>query len=795
MSDWALNTEDDSSKEKHIPINGKMIIGRDKSCDIVIDKDEISRKHAEIEVVGDVLIIKDLGSVNGTFLNDKKIEQVEASPCDEVRFDVVKFSIAGPVVESYKTVVREAISVPAADPDATRVNPAISIAEEKEKGTEATVAQKAVPAPAAEPPPQPVAQPETKQPEESKEDPDKKTGVWQQTEETESGTLVLGVISEPESVPSPVNSGPADSPNGTTGAIGMIKYSLSGTKPPVQGIQYLLSDSRYIIGRTDSNDIIIDETSVSSRHAELLNTSGSWSVSDLGSLNGVFVNGKKITKSELSAGDKLWIGRVEFRFDVDSNENHNKPQLENINSATNQPETKKSNTAVFAAAAAVIVAIVIAVGYIMSNKDSETLAPITQSGQATSAGESTGASVQVVQLWRTKLTSRSTPSTPALGDVDGDNSLDIVIVDNKGWVRAFSGVQGKQFLEKKISGKLWAAPTLYDLTGDGVKEIVIASDNGIIYVLNGKGQQLWATESNIGIAGVYNRLAIHDVNNDKTADIIVPSSRKGLVALDGNRGWELWNTASITKGMIINAPLIADINNDDVTDAVMVTDSGQVLAVSFDGKRVSKLWEQQLPKVMFASPTFSKANGQRLVVIATDKDGLIALDAKTGKRKWQANIPGNMFSSPVAVELPGEGISSIIVASLSGVVYAINSADGKELWNRSLGEKIQASPALFGGNDESRKYIVILDTSGKMHILNSDSGTVISSTKISGADSFVASAVLGDIDNNATIDFVIASQNANIYGYSINNETLNEEMKKGQAVWPLFLGNDRHGVY
>ena len=790
MSDWALITEDVSIERKNIAITGKMIVGREKTCDIFIPKDEISSNHAEIEIVGEFLRVKDLGSSNGTFLNGERIEQAAASPGDELRFDIVVFKVDGPILDNNKTVLRPKIRKPDVDTDTTRPKsvvsspsatpPAAPSTSDIEVDIEKTmVLPRNVSSPPQTPAPStPDIEAEIEKtmvvPRKSSPAPEPEQvvpGVGQEAEETESGRVVMGVeYSKTVLIP----------PMDRTKPI----YSLTGTKAPAQRITYLLTKNKYVIGRTMNNDIAIDEGSVSLKHAELAYHSGAWYVKDLDALNGTFINGEKIENSPLESGDTLQIGRVEFKFNIDDkgeSGNQNK-----ISTSTDNLSGKNSKFAIIGASVGVIAVVILAAVYFIDKRESSSSIGIEAPGSQVS--------INTTELWQKQLSSRGTPGTPALGDIDGDKLLDVVIVDNKGWLRAFSGSQGNLFLEKKVDGNMWAPPALHDLTGDGISEIAIASDNGKVSVFNGKGQRLWVSEENIGIGGVYNRLALHDVNGDKTTDVIVPSSTKGLVALDGNRGWEIWNTASITKGMIISAPLITDLDDDGTKDAVMIADSGQVLAVSFNGSQVSKMWEQQLPKVLFASPTFSNQDRQSLVIVATDKNGVIALDAKTGKRKWQANISAQIFSSPITLDITENGFACIIVADLNGTVYAINTADGKELWQRSLGEKIQASPALFGGEGRHREFVVLLDTAGKVHILNSATGAVVSSIKISGADAFVASAVLGDIDNNATLDIVVASQNATIYGYSLNYP-LKQDSSQGQASWPLFLGNDSHGMY
>lgn len=99
---------------KRWPIHGSMIIGRAADCDISIAYDRMSRKHAEFKVSAGVLTLRDLGSANGTFVNDKPVtEEVRIKAGDKVRFDMLAFSIQGPQDDSNKTVVRPAIDLAA----------------------------------------------------------------------------------------------------------------------------------------------------------------------------------------------------------------------------------------------------------------------------------------------------------------------------------------------------------------------------------------------------------------------------------------------------------------------------------------------------------------------------------------------------------------------------------------------------------------------------------------------------------------------------------------------------------
>lgn len=68
------------------------------------------------------------------------------------------------------------------------------------------------------------------------------------------------------------------------------------------------------VGRLPDCDVTLDDASVSRRHAELTETNGTWEISDLGSTNGVKLNGERIQTAELADGDRLELGNVKLTF-------------------------------------------------------------------------------------------------------------------------------------------------------------------------------------------------------------------------------------------------------------------------------------------------------------------------------------------------------------------------------------------------------------------------------------------------------------------------------------------------
>jgi pSer/pThr/pTyr-binding forkhead associated (FHA) protein len=83
---------------------------------------------------------------------------------------------------------------------------------------------------------------------------------------------------------------------------------------PNAGSRYAVSDERTTIGRHPDSDIFLDDVTVSRRHAEIDHRGASFSVSDVGSLNGTYLNRERIEHGELHSGDELQIGKFRLVF-------------------------------------------------------------------------------------------------------------------------------------------------------------------------------------------------------------------------------------------------------------------------------------------------------------------------------------------------------------------------------------------------------------------------------------------------------------------------------------------------
>ncbi len=110
-----LFKKDGSQKPFELP-STTTVMGRRSDCDLVIRLKQVSKRHCQIVSDNGTLHVRDLGSRNGTFLNNEKIEEKDAEPGDYLRIGPLTFllqidgkpeKVAAPPAQSDKQAKKE----------------------------------------------------------------------------------------------------------------------------------------------------------------------------------------------------------------------------------------------------------------------------------------------------------------------------------------------------------------------------------------------------------------------------------------------------------------------------------------------------------------------------------------------------------------------------------------------------------------------------------------------------------------------------------------------------------------
>ena len=127
---------------------------------------------------------------------------------------------------------------------------------------------------------------------------------------SQTGVLGLRVASEGDSSPLPRVDSASVSGLGAGGAVLVV------LRGPQEGASFTLDPSHAVvtIGRAPECELFLDDVTVSRKHAELTPVEDGWQLRDAGSLNGSYVNRRRIDAQVLVGGDEVQIGKYRFVY-------------------------------------------------------------------------------------------------------------------------------------------------------------------------------------------------------------------------------------------------------------------------------------------------------------------------------------------------------------------------------------------------------------------------------------------------------------------------------------------------
>lgn len=312
----------------------------------------------------------------------------------------------------------------------------------------------------------------------------------------------------------------------------------------------------------------------------------------------------------------------------------------------------------------------------------------------------------------------TTKSSPAVGDIDNDGDLEIVIGRGNYQVSAFqhdgSNVSG---WPRGTPDLVYATPALADLDGDGDLEVVVGSLNGKVYAWHHDGTEVSGWPKTTGDE-VWSSAAIGDIDGDDDLEIVAGSNDNNVYAWhhDGTEvsGWPI-----DTGGEVGSSPVLGDIDNDGCLEVIAAAwPAGNVYAWHHDGTLVAG-WPGEALAAYPSSPVLADLDGDgSLEVIVMANNDIIHIWHGDGTPvdHWPPeDSPGadgsELFvSSPVIGDLDGDGDLELI-AEESGRFSRVSAFhhDGTQFagWPRYVSSYSNSSPILADLDQDGDLEIVV----------------------------------------------------------------------------------------
>ena len=255
--------------EAYAILTDSVVIGRDSDSDITIAKGLLSRHHAKLSYVDGGWILEDLGSTNGTSVNNRLLKR----PAEVKSGDVITFGDAAYYLKSAEEEERTIVAARLPQKD-TFSGGSVVIDEE----------------------------------------PDSELTSFQQSYQLPSGwsdTAIRSAKYSKDAIEQRIHR--AISSKQLSTEVALVFFFADG-RSLVFGVSAKNADTFWTIGRQENLKIRIDDPSVSMLHAKLIHKSGSWWLEDIGSTNGIRVDGEASMKLALQDGLLVSLGRIDMVF-------------------------------------------------------------------------------------------------------------------------------------------------------------------------------------------------------------------------------------------------------------------------------------------------------------------------------------------------------------------------------------------------------------------------------------------------------------------------------------------------
>ncbi len=252
-----------------------LLIGRSSSCDIPVQVGHASREHARIIEKNGEVILEDLHSTNGTFVNNTRIHSATVlKPGDVIRFDEDAFTLQKEGEDDATVFAR---------PDRGKAAKSVLVIEEEDEDDDDATA---------------FYQSYVMPPGWSDFESDKGTPRDERKQQAIDRFLEKTL-------------------SAVQGKNGIALIFFAGDKPPVIKVLFSRgSECQWSIGRSTSSDVHVSEPGLSKDHANLKYKKNAWTLEDNNSTNGIWRDGKKQSAVTLNDDVVLDLGSVQLQVRI-----------------------------------------------------------------------------------------------------------------------------------------------------------------------------------------------------------------------------------------------------------------------------------------------------------------------------------------------------------------------------------------------------------------------------------------------------------------------------------------------
>lgn len=284
---------------------------------------------------------------------------------------------------------------------------------------------------------------------------------------------------------------------------------------------------------------------------------------------------------------------------------------------------------------------------------------------------------------------------PVIYDMDNDDTLDVVINGSCNptvfCINAFTGA----LKWSMPSGGGDSPPTVADIDGDMIPEVLMGNFTGELRIFNGEDGSINKTISVDPFNGaLQTEPALVDVNGDQQLDIIVANyfNTAGLYvwAYDYVTEDTIWTnfTTDTSNFNAYHGGAVADVDGDGKMEYVIGSNNKFVRALNVEDGSV--LWSKYIPQSNMAPVSIADLDGNGdLEVVVTNNDWITfderiwVLDGMTGNEEWSYSTTFSSFRGCAIADINGNDTLDLVAGFFMGDVIAVEPYTGL-IWQTNL---------------------------------------------------------------------------------------------------------------
>ena len=351
-------------------------------------------------------------------------------------------------------------------------------------------------------------------------------------------------------------------------------------------------------------------------------------------------------------------------------------------------------------------------------------------------------------------------TAPAVGDVEGDGSLEIFALSSRGdaFLRAADGTLLPGWPLSFPGNTEQSSPLARDLDGDGRPELIFVRGRQV-HVLDAAGRSLpgWPQVIDGWVSGAP---AVGDLDGDGRPEVVVLADDARAFAFDA-AGRSLPGWPRKLGGSSNTPPVLVDLDGLPGLEILAGMTDGTLTAVRSDGSIPAGAWPVRLAALGPSTPALADLDGDGAVeIVVASVTGRLYRITRNGRVDGLGKLPGTwFFSSPAVGDLDGDGRPEIAIGSGqfdgSGFLTVVDAA-GRLLpgWPVATEVAVTAAPVLADLDGDRRSEVIVPDLGGRLHVWQA-AGQTLGGWPYDLQGGTPASPVVADLDGDGTLEIVI----------------------------------------